>query len=284
MEPRNRACRRERRPGRNSRTQHEQCRQVRGIASVPAPGVGEHVTRTRNAPEAGRSRHVWPKATIRSGPHREGEEPKPMMHDRGKSDSAIVAVKPTNNAGQPAAEPVEPRAGTKGNADQQSTRRAQDRVSVSVKRWNAYDRPHEGKGRRSGSPRSSTISVSNCYGWPVVKLELKKDAAAGVDGLTWRDYGADLERNLEGLHGRVQRGSMPSAWLPSRCDRTYRSRTDDSQRPIAIAALEDKIVQRATAAVLKRDLRRATSSGSRMGSGPSAASMTRWWSGSAARR
>ena len=47
------------------------------------------------------------------------------------SDSAIVAVKPTNKAGQPAAEPVEPRAGTKGNASQQSTRRAQDRASVS---------------------------------------------------------------------------------------------------------------------------------------------------------
>ena len=54
-----------------------------------------------------------------------------MMHGREKSDSAIVAVKPTNKAGRPAAEPVEPRAGTKGNADQQSTRRAQDRESVS---------------------------------------------------------------------------------------------------------------------------------------------------------
>ena len=47
-----------------------------------------------------------------------------MMHGNEKSDSAIVAVKPTNKAGQPAAEPVEPRAGTKGNASQQSTRRA----------------------------------------------------------------------------------------------------------------------------------------------------------------
>ena len=54
-----------------------------------------------------------------------------MMHDRGKSDSAIVAAKPTNNAGQPAAEPVEPRAGTKGNADQQNAHRAQDRESAS---------------------------------------------------------------------------------------------------------------------------------------------------------
>ena len=54
-----------------------------------------------------------------------------MMHENEKSDSAIVAVKPTNKAGQPVAEPVEPRAGTKGNAGQQSTRRAQDRDSVS---------------------------------------------------------------------------------------------------------------------------------------------------------
>jgi hypothetical protein len=54
-----------------------------------------------------------------------------MMHEHGKSASAIVATKPTNNAGRPAAEPVERRAGTKRNADQQSTRRAQDRESVS---------------------------------------------------------------------------------------------------------------------------------------------------------
>ncbi len=54
-----------------------------------------------------------------------------MMHDREKSDAAIVATKPTNKAGRPAAEPVERRAGTKGNVNQQSTRRAQDRESVS---------------------------------------------------------------------------------------------------------------------------------------------------------
>ena len=53
-----------------------------------------------------------------------------MMHDRGKSDSAIVAVKPTNNAGQPAAEPVEPRAGTKRNAGEQSTHRTRGRARV----------------------------------------------------------------------------------------------------------------------------------------------------------
>ena len=54
-----------------------------------------------------------------------------MMHEHGKSDSDIVAMKPTNKAEPSAAESVEPRAGTKGNADQQSTHRAQDRESVS---------------------------------------------------------------------------------------------------------------------------------------------------------
>ena len=76
-----------------------------------------------------------------AGPHREGEEPKPMMNGPEKSDPGIVAMKPTNKAEGPpaarpaeekhAAEPVERRAGTKGNADQQSTRRTQRRESVS---------------------------------------------------------------------------------------------------------------------------------------------------------
>ena len=65
------------------------------------------------------------------GPHREGEEPKPMMHESEKSDLAIVAGKSANKAEQSAAELVERRAGTKGNADQQSTCRIQSRESVS---------------------------------------------------------------------------------------------------------------------------------------------------------
>ncbi len=65
------------------------------------------------------------------GPHREDEKSKPMMHEPEKSDSAIVATKPANKAGQLAAEPVERRAGTGMNANQQSTCRAQNRGSVS---------------------------------------------------------------------------------------------------------------------------------------------------------
>jgi dihydroorotate dehydrogenase len=65
------------------------------------------------------------------GPHREDEESKPMMHELEKSDSAIVAMKLVNKAGQPVAEPVERRAGTRRSANQQSTCRAQNRESVS---------------------------------------------------------------------------------------------------------------------------------------------------------
>ncbi len=61
-----------------------------------------------------------------------------MMHGREKSDPAIVAEKPPNKVGSPAAEGVEPRAGAEGNARQQSTRRAQNRESVSQALWGAY--------------------------------------------------------------------------------------------------------------------------------------------------
>jgi group II intron reverse transcriptase/maturase len=76
--------------------------------------------------------------------------------------------------------------------------------------------------------------------------ELKKDAAAGVDGLTWKEYDANLKRNLEDLHARLHRGAYRA--LPSR--RVYIPKPDGRQRPLAVAALEDKIVQRAMVAVL----------------------------------
>jgi retron-type reverse transcriptase len=77
-------------------------------------------------------------------------------------------------------------------------------------------------------------------------LELKEDAAAGVDGLRWQAYAADLERNLGDLHARVHRGAYRAQ--PSR--RVYIPKPDGRQRPLAVAALEDKIVQRATTTLL----------------------------------
>ena len=77
-------------------------------------------------------------------------------------------------------------------------------------------------------------------------FELEENAAPGVDRLTWKDYEADLERDLEDLHDRVQRGAYRA--LPSR--RVYIPKPDGRQRPLAVAALEDKIIQRAVVALL----------------------------------
>ena len=77
---------------------------------------------------------------------------------------------------------------------------------------------------------------------------LKREAAPGVDGITWRTYEADLDRKIADLHDRVQRGAYRP--LPSR--RRYIPKPDGRQRPLAVAALEDKLVQRATAAVLNQ--------------------------------
>ena len=165
-----------------------------------------------------------------------------MMHGRGKSDSVIVAMKPANKAEPSAAESGEPRAGTKGNASQQSTRRTQSRENVSQ----ALDRIRQVARQRKKERFTALFHHISVDLLRTAFFALKREAAAGVDGLKWQDYEADLERNLEELHARVQRGAYRA--LPSR--RQYIPKPDGRQRPLAIAALEDKIVQRATAAVL----------------------------------
>ena len=165
-----------------------------------------------------------------------------MMHGRGESDSATVAGKPTNKAERSAAEPVEPRAEAEGNASQQSTGRAQSRETVSQ----ALERIRQAARQRKKEKFTALLHHISVEHLVLAFFELKEHAAAGVDGLTWRDYEQDLERNLEELHARVHRGAYRP--LPSR--RVYIPKPDGRQRPLAVAALEDKIVQRATAAVL----------------------------------
>src|SRR5213595_2613110 len=165
-----------------------------------------------------------------------------MMYDHEKSDPAIVAVKPTNKAGQPAAELVEPRAGAEGNVSQQSTGRAQYRGTVSQ----ALERIRQAARQRKKEKFTALFHHVSIAHLAEAFSELKENAAAGVDGLTCRDYEQHLERNLEDLHARVHRGAYRA--LPSR--RVYIPKPDGLQRPIAVAALEDKIVQKATAAVL----------------------------------
>src|ERR1700733_3225601 len=165
-----------------------------------------------------------------------------MMHGRGKSDSAIVARKSANKDERLAAEPTERRAGAKGNVDQQITCRAQNRESVSQ----ALERIRQAARQRKKERFTSLLHHINVDLLRLAFFELKRNAAPGVDGLTWQDYEADLELRLEDLHARVQRGAYRA--LPSR--RVYIPKPDGRQRPLAVAALEDKIVQRAVVALL----------------------------------
>src|ERR1700719_885407 len=164
------------------------------------------------------------------------------MHGPEESDSVVVAGKPTNKAERSAAEPVEPRAGTKGNADQQSTRRAQDRASVSQ----ALERVRQAARQRKKERFTSLLHHVDPAMLRTAFYAMKRDAAPGVDGMTWETYEQDLDRRIETLHARVQAGTYRA--LPSR--RSYIPKEDGSKRPLAVAALEDKIVQRAVAAVL----------------------------------
>ena len=165
-----------------------------------------------------------------------------MMHGLEKSDLAIVAVKPANKAERSAAELVERRAGTKGNAGQQSTHRTQSRASVSQ----ALERIRKVARERKKERFTALFHHINIDLLEEAFDQLKEDAAPGVDRLTWKDYEAHLEGNLENLHDRVQRGAYRA--LPSR--RVYIPKPDGRQRPLAVAALEDKIVQRAVVALL----------------------------------
>jgi RNA-directed DNA polymerase len=155
-----------------------------------------------------------------------------MKYGRGKSDSAIVAEKLVNKAGRLAAEPGERRAEAKGNADQQTTCRAQNRESVS----RALGRIRQAARQRKKERFTSLLPHISADLLRLAFFELKRNAAPGVDGLTWQDYEADLERKLEDLHARVQRGAYLA--LPSQ--RRYLPKPDGRQRPLAIAALEER--------------------------------------------
>jgi RNA-directed DNA polymerase len=165
-----------------------------------------------------------------------------MTNGQEKSDSGIVAGKPTNKAGQPAAELVEPRPGAKGNAEQQHMHRTQSRVRMSQ----SLDRVRKAARLRKKERFTALFHHINVDTLRMAFYALKRKAAPGVDGMTWQDYEADLEPRLRDLHERVHRG----AYRPQPSRRAFIPKADGKQRPLAIAALEDKIVQGATVMVL----------------------------------
>src|ERR1700739_4803479 len=165
-----------------------------------------------------------------------------MVNGQEKSDSGIVAGNPTKKAGQPGAELAEPRPETKGNVGQQSTPRAHDRARVTQ----ALDRVRKAARLRKKERLTALLHHVNVDTLRTAFYALRRKAAPGVDGVTWQDYEADLEPRLRDLHERVHRG----AYRPQPSRRTYIPKADGKQRPLAIAALEDKIVQGACVMVL----------------------------------
>jgi len=156
-----------------------------------------------------------------------------MMYGREKSDSVVVAGKSPNKTGQPAAEAMERRTEAKENVKQQSMRRAQNRESVKQ----ALDRVRRAARQRKKERFTTLFHHITIDLLRLSFLALKRDAAAGVDGVTWQEY-------VLGVHRGAYRAQ------PSR--RRHIPKADGRQRPLAVAALEDKIVQRATAAILNQ--------------------------------
>jgi hypothetical protein len=142
-----------------------------------------------------------------------------MMHGREKSDPAIVATKPPNGARTRAEEAGEPRAGAKGKADQQSTRRALNRESVSQ----ALDRLRQAARQKKKERFTALLHHLNLDLLRRAFLDLKRTAAPGVDGLTWQDDEADLEPGP----GTCTIGSTGGRTGPGRpADDPFRKRMD----------------------------------------------------------
>jgi RNA-directed DNA polymerase len=165
-----------------------------------------------------------------------------MKHGQEKSDLSEVATKRANNPGPPGAESVEPREGTEGNTGEQRTRRTLSRVSVSPGLERVREVAKQDKKERfTALLHHVTLDLlKEAFFW------LKRQAAPGVDGQTWQGYKENLGANLIALHSRIHQGTYRA--LPSR--RRYIPKSDGRQRPLGIAALEDKIVQRAAVEVL----------------------------------
>src|SRR4051812_2756601 len=166
----------------------------------------------------------------------------PLMHDHGRSDGLVVPAKLPNKTALAVAEAVEGRRPAEGNAASETRpgRSAGLSVSSELDRVRRVARQDEDARFTALLHHVTVDRLRTAY------RAISPNAAPGVDGVTWRDYGLDLEDNLRDLHARVHRGAYRAK--PSR--RVFIPKADGRQRPLGVASLEDKIVQRAVAEVL----------------------------------
>src|SRR5215469_5652068 len=166
-----------------------------------------------------------------------------MTNGLGKSDSPTVPGKSPNKAGQPAAEGMEGKRLAKGNPPQQNASRTPSRKDA----LSELERVRQAA--RKDKQLRFTALLHHIYNLETLRMaycSLKKEAAPGVDGETWRHYGEELESNLQDLSERLKRG----AYRAKPVRRVYIAKTDGRQRPLGVPVLEDKIVQRAAVEVL----------------------------------
>jgi group II intron reverse transcriptase/maturase len=164
------------------------------------------------------------------------------MNDDGKSDGLVVPAKLPNNTDSSVAEVVEGRRPAKGNAA--SKTRPGHRAGSDAP--SALDRVRHSAQQDKEARFTALLHHVDVDRLRAAYRALNPRAATGTDGVTWAAYGQDLEANLRDLHGRVHRGSYRAK--PTR--RVYIPKSDGRRRPLGIAALEDKIVQRAVVEVL----------------------------------
>src|SRR6202045_1629033 len=166
-----------------------------------------------------------------------------MMNGPGKSDRPVVPEKSPNKAGQPVAEGMEGRGLAKGNLPQQNVSRTPSREDA----LSALERVHQAASK--DKELRFTALLHHIYNPETLRKAyfcLKKEAAPGVDGETWRHYGETLEDNLQDLSHRLKRG----AYRAKPVRRVYIDKNDGRKRPLGVPVLEDKIVQRAAVEVL----------------------------------
>jgi RNA-directed DNA polymerase len=166
------------------------------------------------------------------------------MNEHGKSDRAVVPRKRRNKGARASAEGVEVRALAEGNLRESDTSQTQG-CEEGVQR--ALERVREAAER--DAKLRFTALLHHIYSVETLReayFGLKRKAAPGVDGVTWRAYGEDLERNLQDLSGRLKRG----AYRAKPVRRAYILKEDGRQRPLGVTTLEDKLVQAATVEVL----------------------------------
>ena len=165
------------------------------------------------------------------------------MNEHGKSDRPAVPVKFPNNTGQPVAEGMEGRGLAKGNLQQQNAPRTPSRDGALSALGRVRQAARRDKNMRFTALLHHVYNINRLW---AAYLALKREAAPGVDGETWRHYGEALEEHLQDLSGRLKRG----AYRAKPVRRVYIAKDGGGQRPLGVTTLEDKIVQRAAVEVL----------------------------------